>query len=74
MRRRITANRERLNLRQLHLDGDGYLYAGPLKVARFVPERMTLEFAARRSDRNAGQPRMVEVDVSEFLEILKGRG
>jgi len=70
MTRNFTANRPRLNLRERVRVEDNYLYVGPLKVAEFVPATLTLRFATRRRDTPAGAPRMVEVDLGEFVNVL----
>jgi len=70
MTRNFTANRPRLNLRERVRVEDNYLYVGQLKVAEFVPGTMTLRFATRRRDTPAGSPRMVEVELREFVSAL----
>ena len=73
MTRNFTANRPRLNLRErvrVEIGDDNYLYVGPVKVAQWLPETETLLFKTMRGDRAGGAPRMVEVDLSEFLGVL----
>lgn len=69
--RRITADRDRLNLRQnITIDPDGYVYAGGLKICQFEAATGTLRFVARRADRT--EKRMVEVELLDFVRGLVG--
>ena len=53
------------------LDDDGYVYIGGVKVARYIPERDTLQFLdkdKRRATRRGCS--VVEVRVERLWEIL----
>ena len=73
--RRITANRARLNIRQQHITvaPDGFVYVSGLKICQFDAAAGTLRFVAQRRDRNAGQERMVEVELLDFVRGLVDR-
>lgn len=72
MTRHITANRPRLNLRQrVAVDAAGFVYVDAVKIARYDAAAGTLQFQRRRSDRNAGEARMVEVELLTLVQALK---
>ena len=72
MKRKVTANRTRLNIRQrVAVDAAGFVYVDAVKIARYDAAAGTLQFSQRRADRNAGEVRMVEVQLLDLVQALR---
>ena len=55
----------------LHVDEQGYIYVGGIKVARYIPERGTLQFCDDNRHRSMQRGcRFVEVPITELVSLM----
>ena len=56
----------------LHIDEKGFVYVGGVKIARYIPERRTLQFRDDNRHRSVQRgSQYVEVSISEFIGLTQ---